>query len=192
MELAQLAAKNNPKVSEMNALDFLKQNAGNILIIVIAVAAFYYAFSLFQENQPEKENLVNGVRVLARGGVKNSFAELLAPQVIGVQTALANFSDALPCKVPMQTEVIYGLVSSGKNVSLQLYYKQENECQQKRGDSVETVACQAPRVVVQNGACDCIRLERQKQLVLIEGSEQWLCSNAANAREIFRWALAKS
>lgn len=171
------------------AIEFLKQNTGAIAMLLVALAVFYFAYNYFQESAPERENVVNGVRILSKGGVKNTLAELLVPRVIPMQVVFANSSDDLPCKIPMQSEVIYALAIKQKEAALQLRVAGEDLCETRFQNKTEKTECTRPRIVIENGGCDCVRLDRGNQVVLIQGSEEWLCTNAVNVREVIRWAL---
>lgn len=173
----------------MNAVELVKQNAGAIALLSVAVAVFAGAYYHFTQNLPERENLVNGVRVLAKGPVKAGIAELLVPRVIPMQVVFTNSSDNLPCKIPMQSEVIYALAQSRKEAALQLRVREEEQCETRFQNKTEKTACTRPRLVIENGECDCVRLDRQNEVMLIRGSEEWLCSNAVNVRELIKWGL---
>ncbi|GEM_PF-3420655 len=175
-----------------SAVETLKQNAGAIAMLAIAVVAFYLAYSQFAASTPEKATTVNGITIIAKGGVKAALAGLLSPQVIATQVILDSSNDTRPCKVPMQTESIYGLAKSGKNVTLQLLVRDANYCLQRAGsNSSRQVECAKPQLIVEDGDCNCVKADSKKQAVVISGKEDWLCANGPNVREILIWALAK-
>lgn len=178
----------------MNVFHALKQNAGVIVMLAVAVAAFGLAYLQFAQSLPERESTVNGVKVVARGSsVKSALAEILLPQVIATQVVLDGEGDARPCKVPMATEAIYGMASSGKNVSFQLAVRGESYCLENAGgNSSKRVECANPRLIVESGSCNCVRADSRNQTVVVSGSEEWLCSSAPNVREVLAWALAKN
>ena len=174
-----------------NLLETLKENIGVLLMVVVALAAFGFAYSQFAQPQ-EKQSTVNGITVFATGSVRAAIAEILSPQVIATQVVLDNESDGRPCKVPMQTEALYGLATSGKNASFQILVKDANYCLKSAGASSSArVECVKPRLVVQDGDCNCMRLDARNQTVVISGSEDWLCASGPNVREILAWGLGK-
>lgn len=171
-------------------IETLKQNAGGLVLLLVALAVFAGAYYYFVQTTPERENIVNGIRVFAKGPVKAGIAELLAPSQIPMQVVFANSSDNFPCKLPMQTETIYALAVNGKNTTLQLKTRGGELCEIRlQNNASQMTQCVKPRIVVENGECDCMRLDRQNELIRIEGSEEWLCANAVNVREVIRWGL---
>lgn len=162
------------------------------IFIAVALVAFAFAYTQFAQSTTEKENTVNGIKVFARGSVKSSLAEVLSPQVIAIQVLFDNASDNRPCKVPMQTEAIYGLASGGKNVSLQIKVADGNYCLKSAGaNASERVECAKPQIVIQTGECDCMRVDTRNQTILVSGSESWLCSSGPQVREIIAWGIKK-
>ena len=162
------------------------------ILVIVALIAFGFAYTQFAQGAAEKENTVNGIKVFARGSVKSSLAQILSPQVIATQVVFDNASDNRPCKVPMQTEALYGLVSSGKNASLQIFVADQKYCLKSAGaNSSERVECAKPQVVIQTGECDCMRVDTRNQTILVSGSESWLCSSGPQVREIIAWGIKK-
>lgn len=182
----------NGNESKSGPFETLRQNAGVIIMLLVAVAAFALAYSQFTQNAPEKETTLNGVKVIAKGSVKTGLAEIFSPQVIATQVVLDGEDDGRPCKVPMQTEAIYALAKSGKNVSFQLAVRGQNYCLQSAGGNQSArVDCAKPRLVVENSECNCVKLYSKNQTVVISGREDWLCATAPNVREIIAWGLKK-
>lgn len=173
----------------MDLKAIVEANSANIVIVIAALLIFAGAYFYFQQSLPERENIVNDVRVLSRGPVQAGIKDYLSAQAVPLQVALDNASDNLPCKVFMQTEAIFALASSGKNVSLQLYVKGDALCQSKQSNQTTMAPCQKPAIAIETGSCNCVKLDSQTKTILVSGDEQWLCSQAANVRKVLQWGL---
>ena len=164
----------------------MKNDAWNIIVIIaIAAIVFSAAFYFSRLNSSgEREYSLQGIKVVSSSPPRNSLAESFQSHFLTVWISAANETEKIACRQVAASELVIGLASKGKNVTVQGRIA-DSYC---IGESGKT-ACIPPAVIVSSSTAN--RLHILNNTVSVEGDEKWLCGNAPVIRDMFAWSLSK-
>ncbi len=154
------------------------------LVVAVVFAASYYVYvNLIAPT----DHYVSGVRVVSHGDPRTAISGVFISRNVTVQLDADNLTDrTLACPTLAFAEATAGISAAGFNVTAQGRIAGEY-CINANSTKIP---CRQPQLVVQRGPCNCLAVVGSA--VVVEGSDNWFCSNGPKIRDALKWALQKN